>query len=75
MAGFQVTAEGSGRRLHLSDMQIDETKLADLCGRYRVRELPLFGSAGRGQMRPGSDIDMLVDFCRMPTSIWWATPA
>ncbi|MBZ5728354.1 MAG: nucleotidyltransferase family protein [Acidobacteriia bacterium] len=51
-----------GRTLQLGDTQVDETKLPDLCGRYRVRELSLFGSAARGQMRPDSDIDMLVDF-------------
>src|ERR1017187_3514210 len=49
-----------GRTLQLGDTQVDETKLADLCGRYRVRELSLFGSAARGDMR--RDIDMLVSF-------------
>ena len=51
-----------GRTLQLGDTQLDETKLADLCERYRVRELSLFGSAARGDMRPDSDIDLLVDF-------------
>ena len=51
-----------GRTLQLGDTQVDETKLADLCGRYRVRELSLFGSAAPGAMRPDSDIDMLVSF-------------
>ena len=51
-----------GRTLQLGDTQVDETNLADLCGRYRVRELSLFGSAARGEMRPDSDIDMLVEF-------------
>jgi hypothetical protein len=32
-----------GRALQLGDTQVDETKLADLCGQYRVRELSLFG--------------------------------
>jgi len=36
--------------------------LAGLCRRYRVRELSLFGSAARGEMRPDSDIDLLVEF-------------
>jgi predicted nucleotidyltransferase len=51
-----------GRTLQLGDAQVDETKLADLCLRYRVRELSLFGSVARGEMRPDSDIDMLVEF-------------
>lgn len=50
------------RTLQLGNTQVDETKLADLCRRYRVRELSLFGSAARGEMRPDSDIDMLVEF-------------
>jgi uncharacterized protein len=33
-----------------------------LCRRYLVRELSLFGSAARGEMRPESDIDLLVAF-------------
>lgn len=51
-----------GRTLHLGNTQIDEARLADLCRRYRVRELSFFGSAARGEMRPDSDIDMLVEF-------------
>jgi uncharacterized protein len=48
--------------LHLGDTEVDESKLADLCRRYRVRELSLFGSAARGEMRPESDVDLLVEF-------------
>ncbi|MGO9262522.1 MAG: nucleotidyltransferase family protein [Bryobacteraceae bacterium] len=51
-----------GRTLQLGDTQVEETKLADLCVRYSVRELSLFGSAARGEMRPDSDIDLLVEF-------------
>jgi len=50
------------RTLHLGDIEVDEAKLADLCRRYQVRELSLFGSAARGEMRPDSDIDLLVEF-------------
>lgn len=48
--------------LHLGNTQVDEAGLADLCRRYHVRELSLFGSAARGEMRPDSDIDVLVEF-------------
>jgi predicted nucleotidyltransferase len=48
--------------LHLGDIEVDAAKLADLCRRYQVRELFLFGSAARGEMRPDSDIDLLVEF-------------
>jgi predicted nucleotidyltransferase len=50
------------RVLHLKDVEVDEAQLADLCRRYQVRELSLFGSAARGEMRPDSDIDLLVEF-------------
>ena len=50
------------RTLQLGDAQVDAIKLADLCRRYYVRELSLFGSAARGEMRPDSDIDLLVEF-------------
>jgi hypothetical protein len=37
--------------------------LAELCGRYGVRRLEVFGSAARDDYRPGeSDVDLLVDF-------------
>jgi predicted nucleotidyltransferase len=34
----------------------------EVCRRYGVKELSLFGSAIRGEMRPDSDIDILVEF-------------
>jgi uncharacterized protein len=48
--------------LHLGDIKVDEAQLAELCRRYHVRELSVFGSAARGEMRPDSDIDLLVEF-------------
>jgi predicted nucleotidyltransferase len=48
--------------LHLGDTRVDEAKLTNLCRRYQVRELSLFGSAARGEMRPDSDVDILVEF-------------
>ena len=41
---------------------MDERVLEDLCGRYRVRRLAVFGSALRGELRPESDLDVLVEF-------------
>lgn len=42
--------------------EIPRDKLAAMCRRYRIAELSLFGSAARGQLRPDSDIDVLVEF-------------
>ena len=53
------------RRWNLSvvaDGEVPSEALADLCRRYQVRELSLFGSAARGTMREDSDIDLLVEF-------------
>jgi len=43
-------------------VDVDEVKLAAICRRYQVRELAVFGSAARGETRPDSDIDLLVEF-------------
>ena len=45
-----------------SGLVVPAERIAELCRRYRVRELLVFGSASRGEMGPDSDIDLLVDF-------------
>lgn len=50
------------RALQLGTVRVDEARLVNLCRQYHVRELSLFGSAARGEMRPDSDIDLLVEF-------------
>jgi predicted nucleotidyltransferase len=37
-------------------------KIAELCHRWQVTEFALFGSVLRDDFRPGSDIDVMVDF-------------
>ena len=36
--------------------------LRDLCRRFEIRELSLFGSGAHGKLRPDSDLDFLVEF-------------
>ena len=48
--------------LQLGDTQVDGPSLVEVCRRYGVKELSLFGSAVRGEMRPESDIDIMVEF-------------
>ena len=43
-------------------VNFDRNRLADLCQRYGVTRLRLFGSAVRGEERADSDIDIIVDF-------------
>ena len=38
------------------------SRIADICRRYHVRRLQMFGSAAVGQERPDSDVDLLVEF-------------
>jgi predicted nucleotidyltransferase len=40
----------------------DQEALTALCRRYHIRRLSLFGSVLKGESRPGSDIDLLVEF-------------
>jgi predicted nucleotidyltransferase len=41
---------------------IPDQRLTELCRRYHVRELALFGSVLREDFRDDSDIDVLVEF-------------
>ena len=43
-------------------LHIPLEKLAELCHRYQVRELALFGSTLRQDYHPDSDVDLLVSF-------------
>jgi hypothetical protein len=48
------------------DLKPDAVKA--FCERWQVRELALFGSAARGQLRPDSDVDVMVEF--RPGETW-----
>jgi predicted nucleotidyltransferase len=43
-------------------VRLHEAEITELCRRYQIKELSLFGSAARGEMGPDSDIDLLVEF-------------
>jgi predicted nucleotidyltransferase len=45
-----------------SGIVLPAEKIAEICRKYQVRELSVFGSAARGDMQPESDIDLLVEF-------------
>ena len=43
-------------------IEIPREKIAKFCRRNHILRLSLFGSALRGELRPDSDIDFLVEF-------------
>lgn len=45
-----------------SAVDIDSDALAEFCRRQGILRLALFGSVSRGQDRPDSDVDLLVEF-------------
>ena len=48
-------------------LDIDRARLTELCRRYHVATLELFGSRARGTARPDSDVDLLVTFAEGKT--------
>lgn len=46
----------------LSGIDVPAERLAAICRRFEVTELAVFGSAARGELRPDSDMDILVEF-------------
>ena len=43
----------------MEDLRIDASRLAELCRRYGIARLEVFGSVARGEQRPDSDVDLL----------------
>ena len=44
-------------------VEVDERRLAEICDRYGIAELQIFGSQVRGTAGPASDIDILYTLC------------
>jgi uncharacterized protein len=45
--------------LIIPGLEVDERRLAEVCDRYGVAKLEIFGSQARGTAGPDSDIDVL----------------
>ncbi|HEX8276728.1 MAG TPA: nucleotidyltransferase family protein [Longimicrobiaceae bacterium] len=43
-------------------VEIPHDRIVELCRRYRIRKLALFGSVLRDDFGPDSDVDVLVEF-------------
>lgn len=46
----------------MHELHVHEQALRDLCRRWKIAELSVFGSALRGDFDPDSDVDLLVVF-------------
>lgn len=57
-----MDAQGRGWYRFLMTLVTDQAALAELCRKYRIRRLSLFGSVLKGTARPDSDVDLLVEF-------------
>ena len=51
-----------------SPRRFPSRELVPFCRRWQVQQLALFGSAARGEEKPGSDLDLLVTF--RPEADW-----
>ena len=49
-------------RDRLKSLGVDLRRLAELCDRWKIAEVALFGSALRDDFTPESDVDVLVEF-------------
>lgn len=56
-------------------LNVERGRLAELCRKYGVRKLSLFGSAARGDMAPESDVDLMVEFEPGSRTSLWDFPA
>jgi uncharacterized protein len=45
--------------MQIAGIEVDGERLADICDRYGIARLEVFGSQARGTARPDSDIDVL----------------
>jgi len=52
----------------LVELGLTTERMADFCHRWKIAEMAVFGSAVRGELRPDSDIDLLVRFS--PDAQW-----
>ena len=56
-------------------LRIPKKAIAALCRKYGVRKLSLFGSAARGEMKPESDVDLMLEFYPASKTSLWDYPA
>jgi predicted nucleotidyltransferase len=63
-----ANAMGGERQTMIHGVAISQAQIAAFCHRWKVTELALFGSILRANLRPDSDVDVLVSFA--PDATW-----
>jgi hypothetical protein len=48
--------------MKVNGLTVPEQRIAELCRRHHIHSLAFFGSVLRGELRPDSDLDLLVEF-------------
>jgi predicted nucleotidyltransferase len=69
----EVMMSNQDRLVIAGSIVVSRDALQQLVQRYHIRRLVLFGSAARGELRPDSDIDLLVEFEPGQAPSLWTT--
>lgn len=48
--------------MRIGDVEVPDEALGEMCRKWKIRRLELFGSARTGRLGPDSDIDLLAEF-------------
>ena len=48
--------------MRIGDIEVSDEALREMCRKWKIRRLELFGSARSGRLGPNSDIDFLAEF-------------
>ncbi len=48
--------------MRIGEIEVPDEALREMCRKWKIRRLELFGSARSGRLGPDSDIDFLVEF-------------
>jgi len=48
--------------MRVSQLEVPDDAIATFCKKWQITEFALFGSIGRDDFRPDSDVDVLVNF-------------
>lgn len=61
---MSTQVDGGATRVTLGEIRAMEPRLAELCRKYGIAELSVFGSVARGDAQPDNDVDLL--YVRVP---------